>query len=59
MRIFFLTFITLFFISSCGSQNQESDSNVSGEFISDAKTYLPPNPPGYEALNKSFKDNLK
>ena len=48
MRIFFLTIIALFFLASCGTNSSQSDSDISGQFISDAKNILPPKPPGYE-----------
>lgn len=57
MRIFFLTVFALFFLNSCGSVSQDSDTNVSGEFISDAKNYLPPKPPGYNASIKKDEDS--
>lgn len=59
MRIFFLTFITLFFISSCGSVSQDEDTEVSGEFISDSKNYLPPKPPGYETSYEVTESSKK
>jgi len=48
MKIFILTLTTLLFLTSCGTTSQESDVEVSGQFISDSKNYTPPTPPGYE-----------
>ena len=48
MRIFFFILTTLLFFTACGSNTQESNAKKSGEFISDAKSYLPPKPPGFQ-----------
>ena len=51
MRMLYVTLLTLFFLTSCGTNTEKSDTELSGAFISDAKNYYPPKPPGYISEN--------